>query len=219
MLALMQGREHDRVPFIQYDNMVPNVEAWALVGRENLGLARWTGIHQFDAPNCSYKTEEITRDGRRGFRAVLHTPEGDLVEERLIEPTYGTSAALTHFVKEPQDYRRLLAYLRDITVRKDLDEFWAAWKELGDDGLPHINVGRTPYQQLWIQWVGADDLAWHMVEHTELMEEVITEMERVQRDVYKVICEAASEAPINSWARGTSASSYSLTWRPLFSNS
>jgi hypothetical protein len=83
----------------------------------------------------------------------------------LIEPAYGTSAALTHFVKEPEDYRVLQAYFRDITVYKDIEQFWNTWNYLGDDGLPHINTGRTPYQQLWIQWVGVDDLAWHLAEY------------------------------------------------------
>lgn len=32
MLAVIQGREHDRVPFVQYDNLAaPNEEIWSLV--------------------------------------------------------------------------------------------------------------------------------------------------------------------------------------------
>src|SRR5690606_30585172 len=57
-------------------------------------------------------------------------------------------------------------------------------------------VGRTPYQQLWVEWVEVKDLAWHLVECPDLMDEVISEIERVQTDIYKVVCEAVKEAPI-----------------------
>lgn len=84
LIALMQGREHDRVPFIQYESMAPKEEVWALVGRENVGLLRWTNVHRFEAVYCSFEQEEIMLNGRKGVRRILRTPEGDLVDERLI---------------------------------------------------------------------------------------------------------------------------------------
>jgi hypothetical protein len=44
--------------------------------------------------------------------------------------------------------------------------------------------------------VEVTDLAWHLVEYSELMDEVVGEMERVQTDVCKVACEVACETPI-----------------------
>ena len=42
MLALVQGAEHDRVPFVQYGGLgAPNDEAWALVGRLSPAAAPW----------------------------------------------------------------------------------------------------------------------------------------------------------------------------------
>ena len=39
MLAVVQGREQDRVPFVQYSNLAaPNEEIWSVIGRENMGL-------------------------------------------------------------------------------------------------------------------------------------------------------------------------------------
>ena len=105
MLALIQGREHDRVPFVQYRNLAaPDEEVWAVVGRENMGVVEWTTVHGVASPHCHFETEEIVRDGKKGFRRTLYTPEGHLFEERLYEPAFGTSAAAAHFVKEPSDY-------------------------------------------------------------------------------------------------------------------
>ena len=70
MLAVMQGREHDRVPFIQYDDAVaPNVDIWPVIGRENMGLWRWSRVHRIAHPNCSFESRRIQRRGLRGSRA------------------------------------------------------------------------------------------------------------------------------------------------------
>jgi len=185
------------VPFVQYaDGVAPNQEVWDLLGRNNMGILKWTGVHRIETPNCRFDMEDILRDGKKGFRRTLVTPEGQLSEERLIEPTYGTSSAATHFVKRPEDYKILMAYLRDVAVRKDLTEFHKAVAELGDDGLPHVAVLRTPYQQLWVEWVGIQDLSAHLVEHPDLMAEVIKLMRDIEHRVFEVVCQAARETSI-----------------------
>ena len=197
MLALVQGREHDRVPFVQYSGLAgPDKEIWDVLGRENMGILRWVNIHRFETPNCHFETEQITSGTKKGFRRTLYTPEGRLTEERLIEPTFRTSSALTHFVKAPKDYRVLMAYFRDITVHKDVGPFLETLCALGNDGLPHTAIPRTPFQQLWIEWVDIRDLSVHLVECAALLEEIIAMMVDIQRRVFEVVCEAVSEAPI-----------------------
>lgn len=197
MLALILGREHDRVPFVQYSGLAgPDQEIWDLLSRENMGLLRWVAVHRCETPNCRFESEEIVRDGKRGFRRTLTTPAGQLSEERLYEPTYGTSAAGSHFIKEPGDYAILMAYLRDIRVVKDLGPFLDTVRAVGQDGLPHTAVMRTPFQQLWIEWVDIRDLAVHLVECTDLMAEIIGMMRQVQRRIFEAVCRAAREAPI-----------------------
>lgn len=197
MLAFVQGRDHDRVPFVQYSGIAaPNQEVWNLVGRGNIGLLQWSAVHRLETPHCRFVTEDIVRDGKRGFRRVLITPEGELSEERLVEPTFGTSSAATHFVKAPDDYRALMAYFRDIVVHQDLSMLAEATADLGDDGLPHVAVSRSPYQQLWVEWVDIQDLSAHLVECPALMEEVIALMRDVERRIFEVVCAAARETAI-----------------------
>lgn len=196
MLALIQGKEHDRVPFVEYSGIagVSNEEVWSVIGRNNMGLLEWVGIYGFHHPNCRFESEEFEIDGRKGSRQKLHTPEGTLVDERLYAAI--SSASRKHYIKELEDYKIFLSYLRDITVYKNTNSWIDSYKRLGDDGLPHTSLLRTPYQQLWIQWVSIEDLAIHIADYPELMEEVFNEMCRVQRDVFRVACEVAKELPI-----------------------
>lgn len=198
MLAVVQGRPHDRVPFVQYTGLAaPDQEVWERLGRDSMGLLQWTGLHRYTAPHCAWEQETFECEGRRGFRRVLHTPAGDLRDERYIEPTFGTSAASRHFVAEVDDYPILAAYLRDIVVERDTTGFEGVVRGLGNDGLPHVALPRTPYQQLWIEWVSLRDLPVHMAMNPESVAEVFDLLFDIQRRVFRVACDVIAEgAPV-----------------------
>jgi hypothetical protein len=188
MLALVQGHDHDRVPFVMYDGILLVQDVAAHLGRERVGRLRWSAVHRVEHPNCQFESELYTVDGARWQRNTLHTPAGSIYEERAFEPAYETSSVRKHYVEEAEDYRVLWAYLEDGTVLEDYDRYHRDQAELGDAGLPLAAVERTPYQQLWVQWVGLDHLSYHLadcpdrVAHTmELLRERALEIFEVAR--------------------------------------
>ena len=194
MLAVVRGEEVDRVPFVQYENNAgPNEEIWKVIGRENMGVLRWTRVHRIEHPNCGATTEEVEYQGKRGMRTTIETPRGTLVEEKYFEPTFGTGWIKEHFVREPDDYDRLLAYLEDGVVVEDVEPFHRACAELGDQGLPLVAVERSPYQQLWVQWVGIQDLALHMVDCPERVESCIGALARQERRIMEIAAGSPAE--------------------------
>ncbi len=197
ILAVIQGHPHDRVPFVQYDNIAArNEDIWSLIGRGKMGLLRWSGVHRIEHPNCRIETEGIWRGSIRGQRAIMHTPAGQLVEERFFEPTYGAGSIKSHYVKDPDDYRVFMAYLRDAVVLPDYERYLRDWHDVGDDGLPLTVVPQTPFQQLWIDWVGLDDLCAHLVECPDIVEECISMLARIERRVYETVRRAADQLPL-----------------------
>ncbi len=195
MLAVVRGHEHDRVPFVQYSGLAaPDEEVWQVLGREQMGLLRWTSLYRLHTPHCHIEAEDIQRGTRKGLRRRLVTPAGELTQERLINPTLHTPVTATQFVKSPGDYHALLAYLRDAEVVADLEGYFETVRDMGERGLPHTVVGRTPYQALWVEWVSIQDLIEHLVEAEELMDEVFTTLAQIQRRVFEVVTEAVVEA-------------------------
>jgi len=186
LLAVLQARELDRVPFAQYDNMAPNNEVWSLLGRDSVGLLRWSAVHSFQHPNCSSESTPIERGGHYGERRVLHTPAGDLSEAYVWEPALGTAVRCERFVKEPKDYAALKAYLQDTVVLPNTEHFLRDWQELGDDGIPHVNLPRTPFQQMWIEWADLDDFCEHLADSPEIVEECMSLMAGVIRRVLEI---------------------------------
>ena len=188
ILAVIQRKEHDRIPFVQYDGLAaPNEEIWQVLGRANMGIIRWSQVHRFEHPNCRFESEKFRRGGGAGIRTTLSTPAGNLVEEKLIEPTYGTGSIRKHFVVQPEDYAILMAYLRDLVVLKDTERFLRDSRELGVDGLAMPRVVRTPYQQLWIEWVSLMNLSLHIADCPGLVDECIALLADIERRIFRVV--------------------------------
>lgn len=197
MLAVVRGTPVDRVPFVQYSNLgAPNAEVWAEIGRDNMGILIWTGLHRFSSPHCRFEGEDFAKNGLRGRRTTLQTPVGRLTQEMLFDPVLNTGAKHSHYVKELDDYRVLLYYLRDLEVHEQFDAYKRVARELGDDGLPHPCLGRTPYQQLWTEWVSVEDLALHLFDAPALLEEVVSAMADVLRRVFAVARDAVLDPDV-----------------------
>ncbi len=195
--AVAHGREHDRVPFAQYKcNAAPEEEIWAEIGRDAMGVLDCFFFRHVVTPNCHIKRNEIVVNGKRGFRNTLTTPVGQLYEERLIDPVLGSSAAASHYVREPDDYQILMAFFRDMQPEMTLEPLREVLADLGEDGVPHPFVTRTPYQQLWIEWVDIQDLAVHMALYPDLMHDVFSLMKKKQTLEFEVLVKAVTEVPV-----------------------
>lgn len=192
LTAFVHGQPHDRVPFAQYDQNIPNAEIWALLGRENVGLIRWVWAYRLEQPECRIETEPFERDGLRGERRVMITPKGTLAAEYLFDPTYGSAACREHFVKELEDYDILDAFFADTRVVYDTEQLARARAELGEDGIPFTNCLRTPYQRLWVEYVDIADLSWHFAEDEGRVMTTIGHLDRIERQVMDCVAQSDS---------------------------
>jgi hypothetical protein len=194
MRAVIRGQAPDLVPFVQYENLAaPDEEVWELVGRDSMGILRWTSVYRLEYPNSRSHSEPFERDGLMGLRSTIVTPLGALTEERLYEPVYHTSSIRKHYVTRPEEYDLLGAYLEDGVVVEDLEPLQRAYQELGEQGLPLVRVERTPFQQLWVQWVSMEDLALHLVDCPERVARCVDAMTRQQRRVFEIVARAPVE--------------------------
>jgi len=200
MLAYLQGRQHDRVPFIQYDHPelgYPDAdETWRVVGYGNVGLLRWVRGHLLVAPNCSTVTEETVCDGKPAIKRTIDTPKGPMYEIQRIESVYGTPGPVRYFVTDEDDYPAFLAYLQDVDVYKNLDPLHAALHELNETGLPHYVLERTPYQQLWIEWMGIEQTTMYLALYPDRFDEICRLLFDIQRRVLDVMCEVLRAEPV-----------------------
>jgi len=192
-----RGEPIDRVPFAQYSGIAaPNEEIWQALGRENMGLILWSYVHRIDWGRCTVEEQRFEKDGLAGVRTTWHTPAGDMTQERLIEPAYGSSSAHKHFVTDVAGYRVLLSLLREARVERGFERYVKDQAALGDDGVAMASLCRTPFQQLWVQWVSIEDLCLHMADAPDVIDEVVAELSRITSDIIDVAVAAARELDV-----------------------
>lgn len=192
--AVLTGGELDRIPFLQYTNIsAPDEEIWKEIGKENMGVLKWIKAFSFFSPNCCSELEEITVDGNRGIKTVLHTPAGSLNQIKHFDPVLNSPATKEHYIKEKKDYEIFLAYQKDIEVRKNLEPIQEIIAEFGDNGVPHAAVGRTAFQKLWVEWVSIEKLCLHMIDWPDLLGEIIDVMNSIQLRIFDIAAEAVKE--------------------------
>ena len=186
MMAVLKGQEHDRVPFVMYDGMLPADEVREVLGRDRIGLMRWTSIHRIETPRCRYETEDYLVDGATWQRTTIHTPKGSICEERGYVSSYESRSIRKHYVQEPEDYEVLWALLEDGVVLEDYDRYYREEADLGDDGIPLVAIERTPYQQLWVQWVGLDTLGYHLVDYPDRVAHTVDLLSDRARRIFEI---------------------------------
>jgi len=186
MLAVIQGREPDRVPFVIYEGLLPLDEVYECLGRERVGVLRWSAVHRVEHPHCHFETQDRYVGETRWQRNTLHTPVGSIYEERAFETAYDSSSIRKHYVQDPEDYEVLWAYLQDSIILEDYARYHRDQAELGDGGLPLAAVERTPYQQLWVQWVGLDTLPFHIVDCPERVERTMALLRQRAREIFEI---------------------------------
>jgi hypothetical protein len=187
ILALVRGRPLDRVPFVMYDMLLPNDEVQQFIGRDHIGLMRWSNVHRVEHPHCRFETEEFYIDGKKWQRNIVHTPAGTILEERAFEPVYDSSSIRKHYIESAQDYEVFWSYLDDCVILEDYARFERDQAELGDDGVPLVAVERTPYQQLWVQWVGLDRLAYHFADCADHVAHTIELLTGRARRIFEIV--------------------------------
>jgi len=193
IMAVIKGGPLDRVPLVQYDGLVaPNEEVWEVLGRDRLGILRWSRVHRERHPNCSFEVKE--REGKKEEEVTtLHTPRGSLTRRSSFDPTYGSRWIKKHYVEDLEDYGILNSYLRDCSIYRDLGQFEKDEEELGEDGYPLVALERTPYQQLRIEWVGLENLTRHLRKKPEVVEETLSLLGQRMEDIFKVVLDSPVE--------------------------
>jgi hypothetical protein len=186
MLAVIQGREHDRVPFAMYEILLPKNEVVAHLGRGNIGILRFCSLFRAEHPNCRFDSEVYYEGGCKWQRNTLRTPKGDLIELRVFEPAFDSSTARKHYVETKADYEKLWAYLDDCILLDNYDQYHRDCAELGEDGIPKPEIERTPWQQLWIEWVGLEPLSYHLADWPDHVEKTLELLEQRARKTFEI---------------------------------
>jgi len=194
LLAVIQGRAVDRIPLIMYEDLMPERygedsprQAVRAAFRDRIGLLRWSAVHRVVTPNCKFVTHEFYEGVTRCERTTLYTPAGTIWQEKVFEPVFNSGAFRKHFVEEAADYEVFWGFLKDAVILEDYARFQRDQEELGEQGLPLAAVERSPFQQLWVEWVGLERLSLHLSDWPDRVERTIDLLKSRAQKIFEIV--------------------------------
>ena len=191
IIGALEG-ESGRPPLTIYGSLLPRGRVERELRELGFGLVAHQLVYSAYRPNVSTVERQMVLDGEMVTETTLVTPVGTLTERRRTEPGYGSSWAVEHFVKGPEDYRVLEFVIRDTVILPGDAAYLRACREVGDDGLVNTRVSRVPFQRLWIEYSGLDRLLLDLADAPAAVLGVLDAMLAKDREIWRVI--AASPA-------------------------
>ncbi len=198
ILAVLDGKSPDRVPWIarlrlwygarlNEGNMPKRFQGMSEV---EVGLALRSGNPARDGKvfKVRYEGMDVELEREPGvIRRRYHTPYGTVV--------YGQIAAggatnewiegglpLEHPIRSAEDYKRWEYVVEHTYYDPTYEEYLAYEAEVGDDGYPMMSAGDCPFHHFLLHLVGYNDAYFHMVDHANEFEHLITVMNQAEKE-------------------------------------
>lgn len=190
----MRGQRPDRVPLTIYDWMLPRGSAERLLRECGVALIPRLPPYRVRHRAVEVISREYFENGRKRIQRTLRTPVGE--SSQVIEPesAYESSNWIrAHFIKEPDDYRVLEFYYKDMQFEENRDTFREAQRRVGEDGLVFARIPRTPLQEMLYQLMGLDRFAADYQERRDLFDSLFTVMAKRYAEIYDLAAASSAE--------------------------
>ncbi len=76
--------------------------------------------------------------------------------------------------------------MEDSVILDNFDQYYRDEAELGEDGLVMAVTEKTPWQQLWIVWVGLEALSYHLIDYADYVEHTFDLLTRRERQIFEI---------------------------------
>jgi hypothetical protein len=186
--ALSGGRP-DKVPLTMYEELLPRSTGERELRNRGMCLVKRVTSYTTHHPNA--RTDRVSymdEQDRRFVKTSISTPFGDLTQ--LCEQAeYQLPWVLEHYFKSPEDYKRLLFYIRDTVVRPDYPSVANLEESLGDDYVVRDQIPLEPLQALISDLMGAERFGYEWMDNRDEILTLYAALVEVNRKVYPIVAD------------------------------
>ncbi|MDH7568951.1 MAG: uroporphyrinogen decarboxylase family protein [Armatimonadota bacterium] len=187
ILAALAGERPDVVPFTFYEWMTHDTAAVGELGRLGFGITRHAGTYREHTPQVHYHLERFQLEGRRWQRHVIRTPLGE------VSKVSKEGWVQQYYIQRPEDYRVVEFMVRDRRYEPSYDTFRALDRELGDRGVVLVNAGRSPLQEILVDFCGVERFCFDIADGRPELLSLYHALVEKQREMYRVIADGPGE--------------------------
>ena len=183
----LHGGVADRVPFTIYESIVPQCAAEREMRNRGLCIVeRRVPVVKRHHPNVkTTSTTAVDDRGRKLVRTVHETPAGTL--STLAEPAGFTNWLHERMFKGPDDYKPMLAYIRDEQYEPCYDSFVRAEADLGGDAICRTSFGLEPLQTLISGMMGTEAFCLEWMDRRDEVMKLYDAVVEKRREIYPLI--------------------------------
>ncbi len=189
----LKGQMPDRVPFTTYTAVVTADEGFDDLIARGLGFMSNGHTHSERHGSVEASHEEEVVDGIPTKTLRYKTPVGEICRRARIEPGYGSSWSVEHFIKDVKDYKVLEFIIRDTEYSPNYDAFGKAVESIDDNGVIMARTERIPIQRLWIEYTGIERLSIDLNENLAVVEGVMEAMMDKSREIWEIIADSPAQ--------------------------
>ena len=190
LLRALHGEAVEHFPFAAYTWLY---DAALPPGMRSFpGVGRIAAASPYRVERESVQVETVPLpDG--GDLTTYHTPLGDLTQRRAREPGYGSPWVMEHFVKQPEDWRRVQYVLEDTHYLPDPQAFADAEAHLGEEGVVLAAAERMPFQRLWIEFGDLEQLCVLLADDRDCLDRLVSLVTRKAGESWAMIAACGAE--------------------------
>lgn len=186
--ATLRGELPNKVPFVAFADKVPRSETERRLRNGGMCLVlRHPSVFTTVCPNLEIEEIHYARAGHRYVRTAVRTPVGDLSEVEELGPDGSTSWHVERFFKRPEDYRPLLAMVRDRHHEPNYDEFLRVQETVGSDFFLRPEIGYSPLHQIMYSYMGIERFAEEWAERRDEVLRLYEALVEERRRLYPVV--------------------------------
>ncbi|MFA5264209.1 MAG: uroporphyrinogen decarboxylase family protein [Opitutaceae bacterium] len=180
------------MPLTIYDGLLRRGMAERQLREAGVGLITRLPAHVVEHRQVEITSREYFENGHKLTRRTIHTPVGEVWQTLEPDQAYASNWIREHFIKGPEDYAVMEAYLRDGVYHDNYGAIREAKRRIGDDGLVLVRVGKTPLQEMLYLMMGYEQFAVDFYENKELFDGLHATMVKRSQELY----ELAADAPV-----------------------
>ena len=173
LLTTLRGGVSDRIPWNVYAWLAPDSEATRTLHRQGLGFMGTRRIFRPLYDGVTMTEERKSSGGQPHFYTRIETPAGQLTEEAVLEPNYGSRWIRKFFITGVEDYPAAEYLFRHTRFEPDFAPWRQADAEMGEGGIVVGEIMPIPIMTLMVSWMGVERMVEGIYDHAEWFDALI----------------------------------------------
>ena len=158
------GERPDQIPFTIYHTKVNDAKgdpAWESLFEAGLGLTYKWYPFKLETQDLNTVEKEYQKNGKLVRHVIYQTPVGEIWAE------WTNGWQQDYWLKTAEDYRVMTHIVKNTKVLPDYDTFAAKESNMGPHAIAWSMTGRTPLQEILVDYAGLEKFSFHMFDYEE----------------------------------------------------